>query len=173
MRRRYGAMVILRRCPEAEYLWTKPLPDPKAERQAGILVEMCKLLFLAEREDVGASSGHDHDIERERRTNNIVFYGSRLIERLREIDYATVPEFQRIDDYVAKLVPSVKDERRLTFLHTIGCFYAATGNPDQVRVVAKHMIEVVLAEDEQMTDLDKDSLEEVWAWYKTGITVAA
>jgi hypothetical protein len=173
VRRRYGVMVILPRCPEAAYLWTKPLPDPEAERQAEVLAEVCNLLFLAEREDAGASSGAAHDIERERRANNIVFSGSRLIERLGEKAYATVPELHRIGEYADELVPSVERERRLTVLHTIGCFHAATGKPDQVHQVAKHMIKVGLAEDKQMTGLGKDSLEEVWAWYKTGITAAA
>jgi hypothetical protein len=173
IRRRYGIMVILARCPEAESRWTKPLPDPEAGRQAKILAEVCDLLFLADHEDAGALSGEAHRIERERRVNNIVFYGSRLIERFGEKAYASVPKLRSIGDYAAKLVPSVKKERRLHILHTIGCFYAATGNPDPLYRVAKHMIEVGLPEeDTQMNDLRKDSIEEIFTWFKDGLTAA-
>jgi hypothetical protein len=166
VRRRYGVLVVLPQDGQAERRWDKPFPDPVARVQADALVEVCQQLMTAEMEDRGDAIHKGHIRERDRRNNNVVFYGSRLLERLGQAAYDRVPELSRLDEYAARLVPSLEREKSLPVLHTLGCYYNVTNQPDRLSRVTRRMMEVGTTGDRLMTSLNATSLDEFAGWLK-------
>ena len=79
--RRRHALIILRAWPDATRRWPGEPGAAEMSGEVAALVEACRYLLAADRRDIAREIDEAHGIERERRINNIVFYGSRLIER--------------------------------------------------------------------------------------------
>ena len=105
--------------------------------QANALIKACGILLEAEKRGE-APAGEAADTERMRRTNNLVYYGSRLIERTGSEDaFNDLSPDMRLAAFVERLVPAdIKDLEDIEIVHTAGCFYAAVASITMVKRVA-------------------------------------
>jgi hypothetical protein len=181
VRRRYGSLVVLPRRIGADSVWNKALPHPDAAAEAEVLTEICKLLFDAEDAD-NQSTGADADAgppeapeakahakERERRWNNIVYFSSRLIERVGIQANSDVINYERVCQFANMLVKSIRGQPNLSVLHTIGCYYSAVGRMEDLCNVAKQMMEIGVKNDLMSGLGSNENLEEFWGWFKAGL----
>ena len=127
--RRRHASIGLRDIPDVTRKWPGEPASAEALKQAKALETACSILLDAEKRGE-APGGEAADIERKRRTNNLVYYGSRLIERTGSEDaFNDLSPDMPLAAFVDRLVPSdIKDLEDIDMVHTVGCYYAAVAN---------------------------------------------
>jgi hypothetical protein len=135
--RRRHASIVLRNIPDAKAKWSGDPASPEASEQVRALTEACSILLDAEQRDVAPGSGRAIDLDRRRRINNIVYYGSRLTERTGSEDaFNGLSPKMPLAAFVDRLMPAgVEELDDIDFVHTIGCYHAAVANMTNVKRV--------------------------------------
>jgi len=170
VRRRLAALMLpsaaqLRRCPG------DGTTDGEMAAQVETLITACRLLRDAEQRDTARHCDDAHLMERRRRANNIVFYVSRLLEReggREALNGLMLP--YAIDGLVDELIPDgIEANEDPATLHTVGCYFAATGHPQDAYRAGKRIIDLVINNQQEMTGAHPaDSMTEAMAWYRVG-----
>jgi len=134
VRRRHAA-ISLCDIPDAILKWPGEPASAEASEQAKALMVACRFLLKADQSDIAASGGEAHDLERQRRTNNIVYYGSRLIERTgSEETFNRLSSGEPLAVFVERLLAGdIEGLEDIDIVHTVGCYYAAVANISKAR----------------------------------------
>jgi tetratricopeptide (TPR) repeat protein len=168
--RRRHALIILRDWPDATKHWSGEPGSAETSGEVVALIEACRYLVEADRRDVAREIDKAHRIERERRINNIVFYGSRLIERTGSRDaFNSLSSDKSLADFVERLAPDQIDGMDdLDMVHTVGCYYAAVGDSAEAQRAAQRIYGLMSA-GKQITGPDAtESYDEAHTWFKAG-----
>ncbi|WP_413989191.1 hypothetical protein ACMDCR_24870 [Labrys okinawensis] len=165
--RRRHALIMLRGHPEASRRWVGHAATPEASLQLSALEEACRTLLDAEIIDTATDVDPAHVVERKRRTNNIVFYASRLIERPSgQGVFGRLSPDKPLESFVERLSYDMEVAPEVYMLHTLGCYYAAVGDVDKARGAAQRIFGR-MSEGEYMIGVDpEESYQEVIDWFR-------
>jgi hypothetical protein len=140
VRRRHAA-IGLRDNPAVNLKWSGEPDSAEASRQARALIAACRFLLEAERLDIASGGDDAHQLERQRRTNNIVYYGSRLIERTgSEETFNRLSPGKPLAVFVDRLLPQdIEGLADIDIVHSVGCYYAAVVNVAKAQRAARRI----------------------------------
>jgi hypothetical protein len=172
--RRRVAFFIMRQCPEANQKWQSNRGPAEEIQEVQVLREACRMLLDAERRDashvVDGDEDRAHQLERERRTNNIVFCGGRLIERQggrAAFDQLMPP--QPLSQLIKRLIPNgIEQASNLDALHSVGSYFAAAGEISEAYGVAKRMFELMISGTQMTSENAEACSQEALSWFIAG-----
>jgi hypothetical protein len=170
--RRRSALLLLAEHPGAQRKWRGDRSTAEAEQEAGALNAACELLLDAERRDVAEVVDRAHALERQRRTNNVVFYASRMIERHggREEAFDRLAPSGTLRRLVNRLLPTgIEKADDVDILHTVGCYFTATGRILDAHRAGRRISELIINEGKQMSGEGAEACaHEAFAWFMSG-----
>ena len=138
-----------------------------AEQETAELAGAVVKLLELDKRDPARIDDTAHAEEARRRANNIVFYASRMIERGGR---------ERLEQHVSQseldgLAKKLQDSRIAAFedtgrLHTLGCWYAATGRLGAACEIGRRIVEIIRAnaKDQLIGDGDVEIFPEASGW---------
>ena len=159
----------------AKQHWTAALserPSGSVQRDVKVLVDACKLCLDAERRDTSPQQNEAHRIETVRRANNLIYWAARLLER--EGGYRAMKDLDPnnlIPGLVGRLLPhDIESCDEPDYLHTVGAYFAATGQRAEAARAAARLFDAVFREGKELTSTLADvHLREVLEWRIGGL----
>jgi hypothetical protein len=170
VRRRLAALMV----PTAAQLRLWPsdmVTDEEMTAQVESLLAALRLLRDAEERDSEQLCDDAHILERQRRANNIVYCVSRLLERKGGREALNNVKLPRaietlLDELIADGIELSEDPASL---HTVGCYFAATGRPQEAYRAGKRIFDLVINHQREMPGPYRaDNMREAMTWYRDG-----
>lgn len=169
VRRRYAAN-SLKNCDSALRKWSREDGARSAANEVAALKSALQLLLMADEMDTAEEVPLDHRLERVRRTNNIVFYGARMLERPSgRLALEATGAIRSLAQFAERLEQGSAELNDINILHTMGCYYAATAQRSRAQTMAQRMLQLLTAGNNvrgPSPDTDTDeALSEALDWF--------